>query len=99
ALELREVGDHAGGRDRRAVQPADRARGSCDLGGDREAGRHDRGQRAPELAELLLPDQAAWRAWLEANHAESPGVRLVLARKGATATSLVHAEALEEALC
>jgi uncharacterized protein YdeI (YjbR/CyaY-like superfamily) len=41
----------------------------------------------------------AWRAWLEANHATSRGVRLVLARKGSKRTSLTHAAALEEALC
>lgn len=42
----------------------------------------------------------AWREWLEANHSTSMGVRLVLARKGgAGPTSLVHAQALEEALC
>jgi uncharacterized protein YdeI (YjbR/CyaY-like superfamily) len=50
--------------------------------------------------ELLVPDLAAWRAWL-AGHAEtSDGVWLVLAKKGTTRpTSLTYDEALEEALC
>ena len=51
------------------------------------------------LPELLLPDAAAWRAWLEEHHATSPGVRLVLHKKGGTVTSLTRAAALDEALC
>ena len=55
---------------------------------------------ADELAELIVPDTAAWRAWLEAHHADSPGVRLVLAKKGTTQpTSLSYDQALDEALC
>lgn len=55
---------------------------------------------ADELPELLVPDVAAWRAWL-AEHADQPaGVRLVLAKKGAAApTTLTYAEAVQEALC
>ncbi len=50
--------------------------------------------------ELLVDHAAAWRAWLEANHVTSPGVRLVLAKKGATApTRLTYDDALSEALC
>src|SRR5690606_4981358 len=33
------------------------------------------------------------------NHAASPGVRLVLSRKGGAVTALFYAEALDEALC
>lgn len=49
--------------------------------------------------ELLLPDAAAWRAWLEENHATVPAVWLVLTRKGGTVTALDYAGALDEALC
>jgi uncharacterized protein YdeI (YjbR/CyaY-like superfamily) len=49
--------------------------------------------------ELLLPDAAAWRAWLEENHASVPAVWLVLTKKGGTVTRLDYAGALEEALC
>ena len=49
--------------------------------------------------ELLLPDAAAWRSWLEANHATVPAVWLVLTRKGGTVTALDYAGALDEALC
>ncbi|MBB5634094.1 uncharacterized protein YdeI (YjbR/CyaY-like superfamily) [Cryobacterium mesophilum] len=52
-----------------------------------------------EFPDLLLPDSAAWRSWLEAHHATSPGVRLVLSRKGGTVTRLFYADALDEALC
>jgi len=55
---------------------------------------------ATELPELLLPDVGAWRAWLAEHHEGSPGVRLVLAKKGTTEpTSLSYEQALQEALC
>ncbi|MCW2133143.1 YdeI/OmpD-associated family protein [Arthrobacter sp. VKM Ac-2550] len=54
---------------------------------------------AAELPELLLPDAASWRAWLAENHGSSPGVWLVLHKKGGTVTTLDYAGALEEALC
>jgi uncharacterized protein YdeI (YjbR/CyaY-like superfamily) len=53
----------------------------------------------PELEELLVADAAAWRDWLAEHHQTSPGVWLVLAKKGGTATALRYAEAVEEALC
>lgn len=52
-----------------------------------------------ELPELLLADAGAWRAWLSENHASSPGVRLVLHKKGGSVTELSYAAALDEALC
>lgn len=53
-----------------------------------------------DTPELLLPDAAAWRAWLEENAATGAAVFLVLAKKGTAApTSLTYAEALDEALC
>jgi len=54
---------------------------------------------AVELEELLVPDAAAWRAWLEENAATRPGVWLVLSKKGGTATGLDYQAALDEALC
>lgn len=54
---------------------------------------------ADELPELLVPDAAAWRAWLAEHHADSPGVWLVLTRKGGTLTTLTYGQAVEEALC
>ncbi|WP_394251242.1 YdeI/OmpD-associated family protein [Arthrobacter pityocampae] len=52
-----------------------------------------------ELPELLLPDAPAWRAWLEENHASSPGVWLIEHKRGGTTTALTYAQALDEALC
>ncbi|MES1239771.1 MAG: hypothetical protein ABUL57_02810, partial [Chloroflexota bacterium] len=45
-------------------------------------------------------DRAAWRAWLEANHATSSGVWMVTwrARKG-EAAGVEYEAAVEEALC
>lgn len=53
----------------------------------------------PSGEELVLPDAAAWRAWLEEHHADTPAVWLVLTKKGGTVTSLTYAQALDEALC
>ena len=50
--------------------------------------------------ELVFADAQKWRAWLEKHHASSPGIWLVLAKKGTVKpTSLSYAQALEEALC
>lgn len=54
---------------------------------------------ANELPELLVKDAAQWRAWLEENHASSPGVWLVLHKKGGTVTELDYDAFLDEALC
>jgi uncharacterized protein YdeI (YjbR/CyaY-like superfamily) len=52
-----------------------------------------------ELAELLVPDADAWRAWLEEHHGDVPGVWLVLRKKGDPVTELSYDEAVEEAVC
>lgn len=52
-----------------------------------------------DLPELLLPDAAAWRAWLTEHHADVPGIWLVLTKKGGEVTALTRADALDEALC
>lgn len=54
---------------------------------------------ATELPELMLPDAAAWRRWLECNCSSSPGVWLVLHKQGGTVTAVTYATALDEALC
>ena len=54
----------------------------------------------PELRQLIVADATNWRAWLDAHHGGSPGVWLVLAKKGAsTPTELRYDDALDEALC
>ena len=54
---------------------------------------------AVELDELLVNDAAEWRTWLERNHDTSPGVWLVLHKKGGRTTELDYEAALNEALC
>jgi uncharacterized protein YdeI (YjbR/CyaY-like superfamily) len=55
---------------------------------------------ADELHELILADAAAWRTWLAEHCGSSPGVWLMLAKKGTVQpTSLSYEQALEEALC
>ncbi|MCV2393001.1 YdeI/OmpD-associated family protein [Actinotalea sp. M2MS4P-6] len=51
-----------------------------------------------ELIELLLPDAAAWRDWLDRHGADSPGVWLVLTKKGGTTTRLGYEDAVDEAI-
>jgi uncharacterized protein YdeI (YjbR/CyaY-like superfamily) len=52
-----------------------------------------------ELQELLVKDGAAWREWLSAHAAQSPGVWLILHKKGGSITELDYDAALDEALC
>jgi uncharacterized protein YdeI (YjbR/CyaY-like superfamily) len=52
-----------------------------------------------DLEELLVADSAGWRTWLLQHHESSPGVWLVLHKKGGAVTSLTYPEAVEEALC
>ena len=52
-----------------------------------------------ELPELLVPDAAAWRAWLDVHEGAGNGVWLVLTRKRADAAGLSYDDALDEALC
>lgn len=50
--------------------------------------------------DLVLPDAAAWRTWLDAHEDDPAGVWLVLAKKGTTEpTTLTYDQALDEALC
>lgn len=47
-----------------------------------------------------MTDAAEWRAWLSRHHSSSPGVWLVLAKKGTTLpTTLSYDQALEESIC
>jgi uncharacterized protein YdeI (YjbR/CyaY-like superfamily) len=57
------------------------------------------GFMATLLPELLVPTPAELRAWLEEHHATSPGVRLVLTKKGGSDTTITWASAVEELLC
>jgi uncharacterized protein YdeI (YjbR/CyaY-like superfamily) len=51
-------------------------------------------------APLVQPaERAAWRAWLEANHASVPGVWLVMWRLRTGKAGLDYEAAIEEALC
>jgi uncharacterized protein YdeI (YjbR/CyaY-like superfamily) len=52
-----------------------------------------------DLAFVEPSSRAEWRAWLEANHATSPGVWLAVGKKDGTVTTLTYDEAVEEALC
>jgi uncharacterized protein YdeI (YjbR/CyaY-like superfamily) len=54
---------------------------------------------AEELPVLSVPSAAAWRQWLEAGHATSPGVWLKIARKGGAEAGISYPDALLEALC
>ena len=51
------------------------------------------------LRNCWCSDAAAWRTWLETHHAHSPGVWLVLHKKGGSVTALDYEAALQEALC
>jgi uncharacterized protein YdeI (YjbR/CyaY-like superfamily) len=52
-----------------------------------------------DLPTLTFKTRQDWEAWLEAHHADTPGVWLKLAKKGAGVRSVSYAEALDSALC
>jgi uncharacterized protein YdeI (YjbR/CyaY-like superfamily) len=52
-----------------------------------------------ELPVVSLDSQPSWRTWLDENHATSRGVWLKIAKRGAPASTVSYAEALEEAIC
>ena len=55
---------------------------------------------ASDLPVLTVADLSEWTAWLETHHAQSNGVWLTLAKKGASQpTRLTYDDALAEALC
>lgn len=48
---------------------------------------------------MQVPDQPAWRRWLEENHDAVAAIWLKFAKKGAPVATVSYAEAIEEALC
>ena len=54
---------------------------------------------APDQPVMQFKTKKAWAAWLEKNHATSPGVWLKLAKKGSGMPTVSYPEALEVALC
>lgn len=54
---------------------------------------------AQDLPILEFPDGPAWARWLSANHAQSAGVWLKIAKKGSPEATMTQAEAIDEAVC
>ncbi len=54
---------------------------------------------ADGLPVLSFDSPAAWRAWLERNHAQAAGVWVSIAKKGTGIDSVRYPEVLDEALC
>ncbi len=54
---------------------------------------------ANELAVVPFTSQKTWHEWLHANHANSPGIWLKIAKKDAGMLTVTYDEALDEALC
>lgn len=52
-----------------------------------------------DLPVQSFASRQAWRAWLTAHHAASPGLWLKIAKKGAGVDSVTYSEALDVALC
>jgi uncharacterized protein YdeI (YjbR/CyaY-like superfamily) len=51
------------------------------------------------LPVMTFESTDAWDAWLAAHHADSPGLWLMIAKKGATGRTISYHEALDVALC
>src|SRR5207247_10309967 len=57
-------------------------------------------RKAPnDLPVIIFKQQKDWAAWLDKNHATSPGVWLKLAKKASEIASVSYDEALGVALC
>ena len=54
---------------------------------------------ASDLPVHRFADQAAFEAWLDGEHERSPGIYVVLAKKGAPEPTLKQAEMVESLLC
>jgi uncharacterized protein YdeI (YjbR/CyaY-like superfamily) len=52
-----------------------------------------------DLPVRLFKDQSAWEKWLSANHANSPGIWMRIAKKDSGVRSANYQEALDVALC
>src|SRR6478672_9351967 len=52
-----------------------------------------------EAPQVEVDDRATWRAWLEANHANTTGAWMVTWRSGSGHEGLDYEAAVEEALC
>jgi uncharacterized protein YdeI (YjbR/CyaY-like superfamily) len=53
----------------------------------------------PDYKVIAFKDSAAWRQWLDENHAKIDGVWLRLYKKSSGVPTISYAEALDEALC
>lgn len=53
----------------------------------------------PELEKRSFASASALRSWLEEHHATSPGLWLMIAKKGSGVESVTYDEAVDEALC
>ncbi len=55
--------------------------------------------RADGIPTFHAKDGAAWRQWLEENHAQAASVWLIMYHKGSDTPSVYYDEAVDEALC
>ena len=53
----------------------------------------------PEIETRRFASQEKWLVWLERNHAKSPGLWVMFAKKNSGVASVTYAEAVEAALC
>jgi uncharacterized protein YdeI (YjbR/CyaY-like superfamily) len=51
------------------------------------------------LEHVYVKSRPAWRRWLAANHARSPGIWLIYDKKSSRPDRLAYVDAVEEALC
>jgi uncharacterized protein YdeI (YjbR/CyaY-like superfamily) len=52
-----------------------------------------------EFQHVEPKSRSEWRNWLQQNHTQKAGIRLVLYKKGTSGSTLTISEAVEEALC
>jgi uncharacterized protein YdeI (YjbR/CyaY-like superfamily) len=75
-------------------------RAAADYSGCKDAGIAPKPPAKPDDREVIQCETLAdWEAWLEANHAESVGVWLRIAKKGAGQHTVGYPEVLDAAIC
>lgn len=75
-------------------------RAAADYSGCQDAGIAAKPPSKPDDGEIILYETLAdWEAWLDRHHADSSGVWMKIAKKGAAVTTVAYPEVLDSALC
>jgi uncharacterized protein YdeI (YjbR/CyaY-like superfamily) len=76
------------------------SRAAADYSGCKDAGIAAKRPATPDAGEIIQCETLAdWEAWLDQHHADSAGVWMKIAKKGAGVTTVAYPEVLDSAIC